>query len=187
MGGVEYQGPSAHPRVWFTAANREGAGPLTVTFNNTTPPAYTSWLWRFGDGTTATSASPAHVYNTKGRYSVTLLGYGAGFADSLTVRFYVVVTATSTGIGDAARPGGFQPHVSVLPNPFERTAVFHVQGAEPHSISIFDHIGRPVRSMVNCNTWNGRDDAGQRQGRGVYLYTIAGDGFAVSGKMMKTR
>ncbi len=47
------------------------ATPATVNFINKSFNA-TSYIWDFGDGTTSTSANPAHVYTTPGTYTVKL-------------------------------------------------------------------------------------------------------------------
>jgi len=57
----------------------------------------------------------------------------------------------------------------------------------PQYISIFDHAGQPVQSLVNCNTWDGRDQNGRPQAPGIYLYQVSGHGFTVSGKLVKAR
>jgi PKD repeat protein len=41
-----------------------------------------TYLWEFGDGTTGSGPSPAHVYSRPGRYTVTLVmfsGVGSAF------------------------------------------------------------------------------------------------------------
>ncbi|GAA4374202.1 PKD domain-containing protein [Hymenobacter koreensis] len=41
-----------------------------------------SYLWNFGDGTTSTARTPAHVFRRAGRYTVKLKASGAGGVDS---------------------------------------------------------------------------------------------------------
>lgn len=55
-----------------TPARPAGVAPFTVTFNDTSTGAPTGWRWDFGDGQTASSASPTHTYAQPGRYTVTL-------------------------------------------------------------------------------------------------------------------
>jgi PKD repeat protein len=57
----------------FTANQTTGKAPLAVDFTDQSPGSPVSWLWSFGDGTTATDQNPVHVYTTVGTYSVSLV------------------------------------------------------------------------------------------------------------------
>ncbi len=61
----------------FIAAPVSGAAPLTVTFTSTVTGALT-YDWHFGDGGTAAEAHPVHIYDSSGRYTVTLTVSGPG-------------------------------------------------------------------------------------------------------------
>jgi hypothetical protein len=69
----------------------------------------------------------------------------------------------------------------------QNVAVFNVAGVEPKYLAIFDHTGAPVQSLVNTNTWDGRDIHGRMVPPGVYLYRISGSGFETDGRLVKTR
>lgn len=56
------------PLPSFTMSNYSGCVPLTVTFNNHTPPGNYSILWDFGDGQTSTALNPTHVYDSVGYF-----------------------------------------------------------------------------------------------------------------------
>jgi gliding motility-associated-like protein len=61
------------PTINFTASNTSGCPPLTVQFTNTsTSETATSYLWNFGDGDQSVQASPSHVYDVPGTYTVSL-------------------------------------------------------------------------------------------------------------------
>ncbi len=61
------------PHAEFVADVRSGAPPLTVQFTDLSNVAdATSWLWRFGDGTTSTQQNPSHVYAIPGPQTVNL-------------------------------------------------------------------------------------------------------------------
>ena len=66
-GGVQLNQP---PIAVMSANPLSGTSPLTVTFNGSgsTDPdgSVTSWLWSFGDGTSATGAVVTHTYTTIG-------------------------------------------------------------------------------------------------------------------------
>ena len=69
------------PAAAFGAAPTSGVAPLTVQFTDASTGAVTSWAWDFGDGTTASAASPGHVYATPGTFSVSLRATGPGGSD----------------------------------------------------------------------------------------------------------
>lgn len=56
----------------FTASQWQGSPPLAVQFTNTTRGTVLSQRWDFGDGSTDTTASPTHVFQAEGNYSVRL-------------------------------------------------------------------------------------------------------------------
>ena len=54
--------------------NPEASESISVTFGTTVPPHNNSmgtWFWDFGDGKTSTAATPTHVYDDAGAYTVT--------------------------------------------------------------------------------------------------------------------
>jgi hypothetical protein len=54
----------------------------SVVFVDESSNAPTSWLWNFGDNTTSTEQNPAHVYLSKGFYTVTLTTTNAQGSDT---------------------------------------------------------------------------------------------------------
>ncbi len=56
----------------FTASTWQGSPPLAVQFTNTTRGTVSSLRWDFGDGGTDTTASPTHVFQAEGNYTVRL-------------------------------------------------------------------------------------------------------------------
>jgi PKD repeat protein len=70
------------------------------TFSNiSTTSGSTTWLWDFGDGNSASVASPVHTYDADGTYAVTLTATNEAGTDSDTQS--VSVVASSTGTPDA--------------------------------------------------------------------------------------
>jgi len=65
----------------------------TLTFRDSTTGGPTSWLWRFGDGTTSTVQHPTKVYNTPGTYTVKLVVSNATLTDSLTKTSFITINA----------------------------------------------------------------------------------------------
>ena len=75
-----------------------------VAFTNTSNcPSANNWLWDFGDGTSGTASSPAHVYNATGSYIVKMKAFnGVGLIDS------VIDTVSITSLANCA---GFTSNV----------------------------------------------------------------------------
>ena len=70
------------PTASFTSSTTSGVAPLSVTFTDTSTGGPTNWSWTFGDGGTSTSQSPAHVFNSVGTFTVTLVASNAGGASA---------------------------------------------------------------------------------------------------------
>ena len=79
------------PVVQFVATNTTACAVTALTFSDqSTTPAGSTYLWRFGDGKTATAQNPANTYTTGGIYSVKLIVTSpAGCIDSLTKNNYL--------------------------------------------------------------------------------------------------
>ena len=69
---------------------------MTVTFTDLSQGIITGWDWEFGDGSTATVASPEHVYTNPGVYTVTLSVAGLDQGDTLVKTSYITVTELVT-------------------------------------------------------------------------------------------
>lgn len=67
----ERQAPVEPPNPDFKSANTNCRAPCEVKFTSLVDNAE-SYSWAFGDGDTSTSANPAHVYERRGNYSVSL-------------------------------------------------------------------------------------------------------------------
>ncbi|MGN6618342.1 MAG: PKD domain-containing protein [Ilyomonas sp.] len=66
----------AEPKVDFTSSPTVGCPSLSVAFSDKTNPVsgtVAEWLWDFGDGKVSSEANPVHVYQTSGKYDVTLV------------------------------------------------------------------------------------------------------------------
>lgn len=71
--------------------------PVTVNFTNISTNA-TSWLWKFGDGSTSTIQNPSHTYSTAGDYTVKLIASGTINTDSTSQILHVLFQANDTYI-----------------------------------------------------------------------------------------
>lgn len=82
---------AAGPTIDFKAKDTGSCkAPFTVNFQNTSNG--TTYLWRFGDGTTSTQTNPSHTYTAIGDYDVTLIATGAnGCVDSITKKAFISI------------------------------------------------------------------------------------------------
>ena len=64
--------PARRPTVTFEIDPPNPVAGQASVLRDTSPSAATSWLWDFGDGSSATSASPSHVWTAAGAYTVQL-------------------------------------------------------------------------------------------------------------------
>ena len=64
--------PNAAPQASFTAAARGLVADFDGRASSDADGSVVAWEWAFGDGTTATGATPSHAYASSGTYDVTL-------------------------------------------------------------------------------------------------------------------
>ncbi len=83
---------AANVKAQFTTPP-SGCAPYTAEFNNTSLAGQT-FLWNFGDGTTSTDAYPSHIYETPGRYTVTLTAYDEGTCNKQDVSQPFTITVS---------------------------------------------------------------------------------------------
>ena len=75
------------PAISINDLPQKGCAPLSHDFSARISPLdiITNYQWNFGDGTSSTSATPTHIYNTSGNYTVTLIyTTQGGCTDSVT-------------------------------------------------------------------------------------------------------
>lgn len=94
----------------FTINAPPSCAETTVSFFHDGNGSASRWNWDFGDGTTATSQSPQHVYTAPGRYTVKLTVSNARCTDSstqqLTIRGFMKASFDAPAIvcpGDTIR------------------------------------------------------------------------------------
>ncbi len=87
---------AANVKAQFTTPP-SGCAPYTAEFNNTSLAGQT-FLWNFGDGTTSTDQYPKHLYETPGKYTVTLTAYDDATCNKQDVSqpFTIVVSGKPT-------------------------------------------------------------------------------------------
>ncbi len=162
-----------------TAAFTGSSIGLTASFSNTSDNA-TSFLWNFGDGSNAgTATNPSHSYNTDGTYTVTLTATN-GCGASTSTQIVTIVTAPTAGFtanpssGCAPHtvqfsnqsssnatsfqwqfPGG-SPATSTLPNP---VVVYMTPGAFTVTLIVGNTAGSDTILQQNIISINGKPTA----------------------------
>jgi PKD repeat protein len=98
-GGVSYHSTSnlinvEHRPVLagFSAGNRTGVAPLTVSFVDMSSGDGLSYSWSFGTGDFSQEQDPSFTYNNPGAYTVSLHVSGPGGQDMVVVENYITVT-----------------------------------------------------------------------------------------------
>ncbi len=80
--------------VFFEADTVWGLIPLEVNFDGISSlDIVDSWTWNFGDGNSAYVEDPIHIYNTPGRYNITVEIVSQGQTHDYTTTKYVTVLA----------------------------------------------------------------------------------------------
>lgn len=135
---------------WIDSVNQNTTVPVanftfmnsgsSVTFADNSSSA-TSWFWDFGDGDTATIASPVHSYATSGTFNACLTvsnaaGCSSTFCDSVTV----IITNVSESLFGA---------YSLYPNPVHSsTTLTWEQGAgSPRHLQLLDLNGKVLQNI----------------------------------------
>jgi PKD repeat protein len=86
------------PSAAFSADKTSGSKPLTVQFTDASDgqgSTITDWAWTFGDTETSDEASPLHVYDSDGVYTVALTVTTDAGTDTETKTGYITVTLPS--------------------------------------------------------------------------------------------
>ena len=108
-------GGNISPGAQASATPTSGFAPLPVDFSSAgsidPDGSIVSYLWDFGDGTSASSASPSHTYSTIGSYTATLT---VTDDDGATASDSVVITVSATPVPGEVQIN-FQPTTSAVP------------------------------------------------------------------------
>lgn len=111
--------PVLTTQVSLAASPSSGAAPLSVTFTPTVRLAsgyVTGYLWNFGDGQTATSALPNHVYQNVGNYTATVVVSDSSGAK--TSASTLVSVSGSSSFSDSFSTGVLDPSKWLASNGF---------------------------------------------------------------------
>ncbi len=123
--------------------------PFTANFTNSSTGAI-SYKWYFGDGDSSTLATPSHIYQNYGSYSVVLIAYNAnGCTDTLKLPNYIRVE---------------KPIVKITGVPME--------GCLPRTLTAGVEITTPV--TIASYQWDFGDGGSSTAANPSYTYTKAG-------------
>lgn len=88
----------AKPTAGFSVQNAKGCTPFSVKFINNSTASASSFEWSFPGGTpsTSTEKEPTIVYNSVGKYDVTLIAKGALESDTLKRSDFITVGESTT-------------------------------------------------------------------------------------------
>ncbi len=76
---------AAAPTVTFEMDPPNPVAGQVVRLRDTSPTAATAWVWDFGDGSSADTASPSHAWSEPGTYAVRLVAQDASSEKTITV------------------------------------------------------------------------------------------------------
>jgi gliding motility-associated-like protein len=95
------------PVANFTATPRDVCARFPVNFTDLSTGTITQWLWNFGDGGTSAIHNPSHVYEDTGFFTIQLIVFNNGCADTLQYVNYVHISppiASFTPSFDCSNP-----------------------------------------------------------------------------------
>ncbi len=124
------------------------------------------------------------------------LGYKQVLTDVAINQYHKIVEPEQTNVqmaDNGAQPVAFRLEQN-YPNPFNPSTTINYHVSEPTTITltIYDMLGRKVKTLVSSNQlpgthsvmWNGRDDIGHSVASGVYVYRMQAGKFIASQKMV---
>jgi PKD repeat protein len=136
---VAQQAPVAN----FIATPRSGNSPLVVQFTDTSTGNISSWLWKFGDGTTSTEPNPIHTYtsNDTGDFTVSLQVTGPEGTDTETKTNYIHVNKPSIKANIQLRQKNIYQYWCIV--------------YATINVTQNDSTGQPVAGATVEGTWSG--------------------------------
>ncbi len=118
----------------------------SVTFTNTSSNA-TSYIWDFGDGQTASSPNPNHIYATVGTYKVLITAKGYCGTDTVSQVVNIKSGVVANGLD---RP--YLSRTAIYPNPASRNIYIDINGKA--TIKLYSIDGRLVYTTPILNSTN---------------------------------
>lgn len=132
------------PGANFTMSVGSGVEPLTVIFTDTSTNTPTSWLWEFGDGTTATTQNPTHAFSA-GIWPVRLTATNA-YGSSSYQQTLVVTSVSPPPPGIPA--GGISSLLGLIG--------YYVVDTPGNQVKIYDTNSGLLRTFGSVGNANGK-------------------------------
>ena len=88
--------PPVAPVASFSTSSNAVCTGTSVSFTDASVNSPTTWAWDFGDGGSAATQNPSHIYNQAGTYIVTLSATNAAGTSAVTDTIYVSLTPSVT-------------------------------------------------------------------------------------------
>ena len=178
--------PTTHVTSSFIADSLYGCIPLTVHFTNLSING-NSYLWNFGDNTTATTANPTHVYTDTGNFTVTLIAINnSSVCGTVIDTFSIIIIVHACNNSNIETI--FKPDISLILFPNPATTILKIHKNSQLSIFnsqliITDLLGTEVYkeksigidNTISISTWSA----------GIYFYEIRSDTAIIRGKFVK--
>ena len=158
-----------------------------VSWTSGTPDQYPeSWWWfNYGDNVMALTYEDMNC-SQAGNYDYTASAIVRGVCDYIGINLSDIDS-------ELILPEEYSLQQN-YPNPFNPSTniSFDLPSDANVRLTVFDMMGKPVRSLVNGSMsagrrsvyWNGRNNNGQPVGAGLYIYTIQTKDFSQTRKMM---
>ncbi len=166
---------AAAPTVNFTSnVTSSCTGSISFTDQSTNSP--TSWLWNFGDGTTATTQNPTHLYTANGTFTVTLQATNSIGSNSLVKTNYITVNkpAGPTGTGVTV----CNPSTATLSATGSGTIKWYSSAASTNVLYTGNSYTTPV--LTSTTTYYAEDNISGTPVHGAKTDSTGGGGFFTS-------
>jgi hypothetical protein len=189
---------TSRSQVWCLA----WIGLVLPAFLGVAPPARADIPWlsvRLVGGETANCpVTDLHRIDFEGDTLVVVHAGGTERHGAATVvRIELLWSPANSGIVDPREAAALAKAVFLFqnqPNPFspETSIAFELPTAGPVELVIYGVNGRRIRGLVNDTreagrhtaSWDGRDDAGEQAGSGIYFYRLVAPGVDESRRMI---
>lgn len=195
---------------WFTASIYEGREHRFIIFGGNLGGSQTNevWAFRLNEGNweqlspsgelPGAREGAAAIYIEKENRMVVFGGRGASDFNDVWSLDNLSRSTRVEGDDLMPAPQSFRL-LGNYPNPFKRSLplqetmiVYELSQPAQISVTIYNVIGQPVKSLLNRRVaagqhrvrWDGRDEAGKKVSSGIYLYKLQSGGSTVFKKMI---
>ena len=138
-----------------------------------------SWLWDFGDGTTADVQNPTHVFEELGDYTVTLTATSTSGCTSLSSVDIGIITGIEKSLAD---------NLEVYPNPVKTDRVIIMLSAHGFNVDVSLYNSKGSRLNVSMSIEESQITLYvSALSEGIYMLKIVADGVTATRKIAIVR